>query len=155
MSYSMVTISIFIYIKIVSIVYNRGCKFSGLILNSGFFVSKIYTILLIFSPFWDVFGQFHTLFQDFFTNVRIFHERLLTSLNNVIPFKHTTTWSELYPFPFEFFFYSFLTLDFIYVCEIRCELTISHNWLDLDLGKVNIYKNYTEHQETMVNMSNR
>ncbi len=50
----------------------QGCNFSGLILNSGFFVSKIYAVLFIFSPFWDVFGQFCTLFQDFFYKLQDF-----------------------------------------------------------------------------------
>ncbi len=46
-------------------VYSQAWEFSGLNLNLGFFLTKIYAILFIFSPFWGVFAQFHTLFQFF------------------------------------------------------------------------------------------
>ena len=43
----------------------QGCKFSGNCLNSGLHEAQIPTLLFIFSPFWRLLAQIHTLFQAF------------------------------------------------------------------------------------------
>ena len=44
----------------------QGCDLSGFFLISGFFVTKISTILSIFSLILCVLAQFYTIFQDFY-----------------------------------------------------------------------------------------
>ena len=49
------------------LLYQQGCKFSGL------HEVQILTLLIIFSPFWRLLAQIHTLFQAvFFRSVYIF-----------------------------------------------------------------------------------
>ena len=50
-------------LKIVDI--KQGCKFSGNCLNSGFHEVQIPALLFVFSPFWRLLAQIHTLFWAF------------------------------------------------------------------------------------------
>ena len=50
----------------------QACDLSGFFLISGFFVTKISTILLIFSPILCVLAQFYAIFQDSFITFQDF-----------------------------------------------------------------------------------
>ena len=62
----------------------QGCKFSGNCLNSGLHEAQIPTLIFIFSPFWRLLAQIHTLFQTF---------ALWSAYIPVMLISEKTTWS--------------------------------------------------------------
>ena len=76
--------------------YNQGCKFSGNCLNSGLHEAQIPALLIIFSLFWRLLDEIHTLFQAFalrsaYIPVQSFEKRLAQFVQ--------FCWKSLPPFP--------------------------------------------------------